>query len=69
MIIINDLKEIETEEKNELSNEVDQIIKFDRKITVNDIFFKYQNQKNVINGISLSILKNIHWVCWFYRLG
>ena len=59
MIIINDLKEIETEEKNELSNEVDQIIKFDRKITVNDIFFKYpKSKKNVINGISLSILKN-----------
>ena len=59
MIIINDLKEIETEEKNELSNEVDQMIKFDRKITVNDIFFKYpKSKKNVINGISLSILKN-----------
>ena len=59
MIIINDLKEIETEEKNELSNEVDQMIKFDKKITVNDIFFKYpKSKKNVINGISLSILKN-----------
>ena len=59
MIIINDLKEIETEEKNELSNEVDQMIKFDRKITVNDIFFKYpKSKKNVIDGISLSILKN-----------
>tara|TARA_B100000242_G_scaffold293318_1_gene271063 strand:+ start:1899 stop:3680 length:1782 start_codon:yes stop_codon:yes gene_type:complete len=59
MIIINDLKEIETEEKNELSNEVDQMIKFDKKITVNDIFFKYpKSKKNVIDGISLSILKN-----------
>ena len=32
--------EIKIEEKNELSNEVDQMIKFDKKITVNDIFFK-----------------------------
>ena len=59
MIIINDLKEIKIEEKNELSNEVDQMIKFDKKITVNDIFFKYpKSEKNVIDGISLSILKN-----------
>ena len=59
MIIINDLKEIEIEEKNELSNEVDQMIKFDKKITVNDIFFKYpKSKKNVIDGISLSIFKN-----------
>lgn len=59
MIIINDLKEIEIEEKNELSNEVDQMIKFDKKITVSDIFFKYpKSKKNVIDGISLSILKN-----------
>ncbi len=59
MIIINDLKEIEIEEKNELLNEVDQMIKFDKKITVNDIFFKYpKSKKNVIDGISLSILKN-----------
>ena len=59
MIIINDLKEIKIEEKIELSNEVDQMIKFDKKITVNDIFFKYpKSKKNVIDGISLSILKN-----------
>tara|TARA_B100001248_G_scaffold86730_1_gene63504 strand:- start:44626 stop:46407 length:1782 start_codon:yes stop_codon:yes gene_type:complete len=59
MIIINDLKEIEIEEKNELLNEVDQMIKFDKKITVNDIFFKYpKSKKNVIDGISLSIMKN-----------
>ncbi|MAZ50477.1 MAG: hypothetical protein CMC72_01950 [Flavobacteriaceae bacterium] len=59
MIIINDLKEIKIEEKNELSNEVNQMIKFDKKITVNDIFFKYpKSEKNVIDGISLSILKN-----------
>ena len=59
MIIINDLKEIEIEEKTELSKEVDQMIKFDKKITVNDIFFKYpKSKKNVIDGISLSIMKN-----------
>ena len=59
MIIINDLKEIEIEEKTELSKEVDQMIKFDKKITVNNIFFKYpKSKKNVIDGISLSILKN-----------
>lgn len=59
MIIINDLKEIEIEEKNELLNEVDQMIKFDKKITVNNIFFKYpKSKKNVIDGISLSIMKN-----------
>ncbi len=59
MIIINDLKEMKIEEKIELSNEVDQMIKFDKKITVNDIFFKYpKSKKNVIDGISLSILKN-----------
>lgn len=59
MIIINDLKEIEIGEKNELSNEVDQMIKFDKKITVNDISFKYpKSKKNVIDGISFSILKN-----------
>ena len=59
MIIINDLKEIEHAGKNKQSNKVSQKIIFDKKITLNNILYKYpKSKKNVIDGVSLSINKN-----------
>ncbi len=59
MIIINDLKEIEDAGKNKQSNKEDQKIIFDKKITLDNILFKYpKSKKNVIDGVSLSIKKN-----------
>ena len=59
MIIINDLKEIEDAGKSKQSNKEDQKIIFDKKITLDNILFKYpKSKKNVIDGVSLSIKKN-----------
>ena len=58
MIIINDLKEIEDAGKSKQSNKEDQKIIFDKKITLDNILFKYPKSKNVIDGVSLSIKKN-----------
>ena len=59
MIIINDLKEIEQAGKNKQSNKVSQKIIFDKKITLDNILYKYpKSKKNVIDGVSLSIKKN-----------
>ena len=59
MIIINDLKEIEQAGKNKQSNKVSQKIIFDKKITLDNILYKYpKSKKNVIDGVSLSINKN-----------